>query len=61
MNNRAIRTAMLRAGIKQYQLAEILNCSESSVSTMLRYELSRSEQKRIVALIKEHEAQNEAR
>lgn len=55
MNNRAIRTAMFRAGIKQRQLAEILGCSEASVSLMLRYELSRAEQKKVVAMIKERE------
>lgn len=54
MNNRAIRTAMFKAGLKQYQLAEILGCSEASVSVMLRHELSRAEQNRIVAIIKEH-------
>ena len=58
MNNRAIRTAMFHAGIKQYQLAEILGCSEASVSVMLRRELSRAEQKKIVAMIKEHESNN---
>lgn len=58
MNNRAIRTAMFRAGLKQRQLAEILGCSEASVSLMLRYELSRSEQKKIVALINSREIQN---
>ena len=58
MNNRAIRTAMLQAGIRQRQLAEIMGCSEASVSLMLRYELSRAEQRKIVSLIKEHEARN---
>lgn len=61
MTNRAIRTAMFRAGLKQYQLAEILGCSEASISVMLRRELSRAEQKHIVELIKEHEAQHETR
>lgn len=61
MNNRAIRTAMFRIGLRQYQLAEILGCSEASVSLMLRHELSRAEQKRIVDLIKEYEASDEKR
>ncbi len=57
MNNHAIRTAMLRAGLNQRKLAEILNCSEASVSLMLRHELSRAEQKKIVEIIRKHEAQ----
>ena len=59
MNNRAIRTAMFRAGLKQRQLAEILGCSEASVSLMLRYELSRAEQKKIVEVIKDYETRND--
>lgn len=61
MNNQAIRTAMIRAGLNQRKLAEILGCSEASVSLMLRYELSRSEQKKIVELIKNHGVNNEKR
>lgn len=53
MNNLAIRTAMIKAGIKQRQLAEILGCSEASVSIMLSRELSRAEQKKIVDTITE--------
>lgn len=59
VKNQAIRTAMIKAGIKQRQLAEILECSEASVSLMMRYELSRAEQKKIVELIKKHETQND--
>lgn len=59
MNNHAIRTAMIRAGLNQRKLASVLGCSEASVSLMLRHELSRAEQKKIVELIKNHEAKNE--
>lgn len=58
MNNKSIRTAMIRAGIKQAELAEILGCSQSSVSVMLSRELSRSEQKKVVALINSREVLN---
>lgn len=58
MNNRHIRTAMLKAGIKQYQLAKILGCSESTVSVMLSRELSRAEQRKVVALINSREVQS---
>lgn len=51
MNNRSIRTALMRAGLKQYHLAEILGCSEGTVSIMLKRELSRSEQRNIVEQI----------
>lgn len=60
MKNRAIRTAMFKAGLTQHQLADLLECSQSTVSAMLKCELSRAEQKRIVELIKgcgtDHEA-----
>lgn len=49
---------MIRAGIKQYQLAEILGCSPSSVSVMLSHELSREEQRKVVAMIKSREVLN---
>ena len=60
MNNRSIRTAMIRAGIKQTQLAEILGCSQSNVSVMLSRELSRDEQRKVVSLIKQYEVHNDA-
>lgn len=61
MTNRAIRTAMFKAGLKQRHLAEILGTNEASVSIMLSRELSRTEQRKIVELIKNHEANNENR
>ena len=51
MNNHYIRTAMIKANLNQSQLAKILGCSQASVSIMLRRELSRAEQKKIVAMI----------
>lgn len=51
---------MIRAGIKQFQLAEILGCSPSSVSVMLSRELSREEQRKVVSLIKQYEAHDDA-
>ena len=59
MNNRQIRTALIKAGLKQYQLAEILGCSAGTVSIILSRELSRAEQKRIVELIKNYEVRHE--
>lgn len=60
MNNRAIRTAMFKAGLNQRQLADILGTSGANVSIMLSRELSRAEQKKIVAMIKEREVLNNA-
>lgn len=52
MTNRRIRKAMFDADLKQYDLAELLGCSESKVSAMLRKELPEAETRRIVAAIK---------
>ena len=60
MNNRAIRTAMFKAGLNQRQLADILGTSGANVSIMLSRELSRAEQKKIVAMINEREVLNNA-
>lgn len=60
MKNRAIRTAMFKTGLTQHQLADLLECSQSTVSAMLKCELSRAEQKRIVELIKSYGADHEA-
>ena len=51
---------MFRAGINQRQLASILGTSDASVSIMLSRELSRAEQKKIVAMINEREVLNNA-
>ena len=58
MNNKAIRTAMFKAGLNQRQLASILGTNDASVSIMLSRELSRAEQKKIVAMINESEIQH---
>lgn len=60
MNNRAIRTAMFKAGINQRQLASILGTSGANVSIMLSRELSRDEQRKVVSLIKQYEAHDDA-
>ena len=53
MNNKAIRTAMFKAGINQRQLASILGTNDANISIMLSRDLSKAEQKKIVDLIKE--------
>lgn len=53
MKNKRIRTAMMNAGINQGDLAKILGVSDAEISYALKYELSKSEQDRIVERIKE--------
>lgn len=47
MNNLEIRTAIMAAGLKHYQVAEKLGIHDDSFSRMLRKELT-DEKKRIV-------------
>lgn len=56
MKNKRIRTAMLQAGIKQKDLAEILGINDTELSYVLKYELAVREQNDIVARIREHDA-----
>lgn len=56
MKNKRIRTAMLQAGIKQKDLAEILGINDTELSYVLKYELAVKEQNDIVARIREHDA-----
>lgn len=61
MTNRKVRAALFEAGLKQYELAEILGVSEARVSTMLRREMPEETQARIVSVIEKHEAEHETR
>ena len=56
MINKRIKIAMLRAGITQTQLAELLNVSQPELSVMLKYELAVKVQNDIVARIREADA-----
>lgn len=47
VTNYEIRTLMLRYGLSQQRLGEILGIDQPSVSRMLRYELSKAEKQRI--------------
>jgi len=53
MTNIKIRIAMVECNIKQWQLAKLLNVSESTVNRLLREELPQERQDQIVGLIKE--------
>ena len=51
MKNIEIRMALMKAGIKNYQLAELLGITETSLSRKLRNELPEDEKERILAII----------
>lgn len=51
MNNKKVRIAMMECNMKQWQLAKLLEVSESTVNRMLREELPEDDQKRLVEII----------
>ena len=51
-NNQLIRAALAETGLKQWQLADILQMREDVLSRQLRYELPLERQKEIVAVIR---------
>ena len=54
MKNKLIRVAMVANGLKQYELAKLMNIHEASLSRKMREELPEEEQQRIVDLIQQH-------
>lgn len=58
MNNIKIRSSLMEAGMKNYQLAELMGVSEFTLSRRLRTELPAEEQERILSLIKERMKSN---
>lgn len=55
LNNQKVRFALLENNMKQWELAELLDVSESVLSRKLRNELPDDEQERIVKVIRERE------
>ncbi|MGM9628990.1 MAG: hypothetical protein ACI3V4_13040 [Faecousia sp.] len=51
MENVEIRSAFMKAGIKQWQVAETLGISETTFSKKLRHELPQDEKKNILTII----------
>ena len=51
MTNTKVRIKMIESGIKQWELARLLDISESALSRKLRDELPEEEQDRICNLI----------
>ena len=52
MRNEQIRKALKAAGMKQWQLAELMEISEQTICRKLRKELPQAEQERIIELIR---------
>ena len=59
--NEMITKAREKAGLKQWQVAEILGYREDKFSRMLRHELPEAEQIRIVKLIENQKESNEVK
>ena len=51
MKNKRIREELKNAGMKQWQLAELLEISEQTICRKFRKELPEDEQQRIIELI----------
>ena len=55
-NNVKIKVAMLKADMKQWELARLMGIHEGSLSRKMRDELPEEEQEKIVKLIEEAES-----
>ncbi len=53
MKNEKIKIALMKSGLRQYELACIMGISETTLGRRLREELPEEEQDRIVKLIEE--------
>lgn len=53
MSNSKIRIKILESGLKQYEVAELMEMSETAFSRKLRNELPEEEQKAIIRKIEE--------
>lgn len=52
-NNMIIRAALLETGMKQWELAELLGCSEYTLCRKLRHEMDEAKQREIAEKIRE--------
>ena len=53
MNNSKVRIKIIEAGLKQYEVAELMGMNETAFSRKLRNELPEAEQKEIIRKIEE--------
>ncbi|MGN0378790.1 MAG: hypothetical protein ACI4EU_04310 [Butyrivibrio sp.] len=54
MCNMEIRIEMTKCNLKQWQVANLLNMSESAFSRMIRKELPEAEQEKIISIIEQN-------
>lgn len=59
MQNNEIREALKKRGLRQWQLAKMLNVNESVLSRIFREELPEAEKKRILAVIEKGGMEND--
>ena len=59
MKNLEVRTAAKSAGVKLWEIAEVLGITDGNFSRKLRRELPRKEQEQIIGIINEIEAERE--
>lgn len=52
VNNLLLRTEMMKEGIKQYELAKLMNVSVNTLVRRMREEMPKEEQKRLIELFK---------
>lgn len=57
--NIAIRNSLKKHGLYAYSLADLLGVSEATITRMMRHELPKDEQKRIIGLIEKEANKNE--
>lgn len=60
MKNQLIRNALSMHNLRQWELAEMMNINEFSLSRKMRKELPSEEQRKIVSLIEKHTAEKGA-
>lgn len=54
MKNMEIRTELMKYGMKNYELAELLGIADSALSRKLRKELPDEEKRKIIQVIREN-------
>ncbi len=58
--NREIHEAILKSGVKKWQVAEMLGIADTTFSKRLRKELAETEKQRILSIISELDLREEA-
>lgn len=56
--NVPLKTAMRKTGTPQWKLADLLGCHENTVNRLLRHELPKEEQDRLIAMVEEEYARS---